>query len=105
LGAECLRGKLRGHLDPSHGRIFRHVANLVDLDAGLTGERGLQLFRERGGLCVAARKTAHKAGKLWLRQIRREMDAGNTGACEQLRETFFTRGCAEGHAVQQDLIA
>jgi hypothetical protein len=95
---------LRGHLDARYGRIFRHVANLVDLDAGFTGERGFQLFRERGRLCVAARKAANKSGKLWLRQIRREVNAGDAGACQQLRETFFTGGCAERDAVQQNLI-
>jgi hypothetical protein len=104
LGAERLRGKLRGHLDSRHGRIFRNVANLVDLDAGFAGERGFQLFRERRRLRIPARKAAHEAGKLRLRQIRREMNAGYTGACQQLRETFFTGGCAERHAVQQDLI-
>jgi hypothetical protein len=39
-----LRSELRGHLNPSHGRIFRDVANLVHLDAGIAGERGLQLL-------------------------------------------------------------
>jgi hypothetical protein len=67
LSAESLRGKLRGHLDSRHGGIFRDIANLVDLDARFTGERGFQLFRERGRLGVAAWKTAYEAGKLWLR--------------------------------------
>jgi len=40
-----------------------------------------------------------------LRQIRREMDAGDTGASQQLREAFFAGGSAEWHAVQQDLIS
>jgi transcriptional regulator CtsR len=104
LSAESLRGKLRGHFDPSHRRIFRDVANLVDLNTRFTGERGLQLFCERGGLGVAAWKTAYEAGELRLRQIWREVNAGNARASQQLRETFFTGGCAEWHAVQQDLI-
>jgi hypothetical protein len=95
---------LRGHLDSRHGRVFRDIANLVDLDARFTGERGFQLFRERGRLGVAAWKTAYEAGKLWLRQIRREVNAGNTGARQKLRETFFTGGRTERHAVQQDLV-
>jgi len=105
LGTESLRGKLRGHLNSRHGGIFRNIANLVDLDAGFTGKRGFQLFRERGRLCVATWKSADKPGKLRLRQIRREVDAGNTGARQQLCETFFTGGCAEWHAIQQDLVS
>jgi hypothetical protein len=41
LRAERFRCELRGHLDSSHGRVFRDVANLVHLDAGFAGERGL----------------------------------------------------------------
>jgi hypothetical protein len=95
---------LRGHLDPRHGRIFRDVANLVDLDARFTGERGFQLFGERGRFGVAAGKTAYEAGKLRLRQIGREVNAGDTGACQQLRKTFFTSRRAEWHTVEQNLI-
>jgi hypothetical protein len=32
------------------------------------------------------------------------VNAGNTGARQQLRETFFTGGRTEWHAVQQDLV-
>jgi len=104
LGAEGLRGELRSHLDTCHGRIFRNIANLIDLDARFTGERGFQLLRERGGLCVAAGKTSYEPRKLRLRQIWREVNAGNTGTRQQLREAFFTSGCAERYAIQQDLI-
>jgi hypothetical protein len=96
---------LRGHLDPRHGRIFRDVANLVDLDARFTGERGFQLFGEGGRFGVAAWKTAYEAGKLRLRQIGREVNAGDTGACQQLRKAFFTSGRAEWHTVEQNLIS
>jgi hypothetical protein len=105
LGAESFRCQLRGHLDSRHGRIFRDIANLVDLDARFTGECGFQLFSERGGLCVAAWKSAHEPRELGLRQSRSEVDAGNPRAHQHLRKTFFTGGCAERHAVQQDLIA
>jgi hypothetical protein len=44
LRAKRFCGELRGHLDPSHRRIFGDVANLVHLDAGFAGERGLQLL-------------------------------------------------------------
>jgi len=105
LGAEGLRSKLRGHLDPGHGRIFRDIANLVDLDTRFTGEGGFQLFCERGGLCIAAWKRADESCELGLRQSRSEVDAGNPRAHQHLRKTFFTGGCPERHAVQQDLIA
>jgi hypothetical protein len=38
--------QLRRHLDSRHRRIFRHVPNLVHLDAGFSRQRGLQLFGE-----------------------------------------------------------
>ena len=104
LGAESFRCELRGHLNSRHGRIFRDVANFVDLDARFTGEGRFQLFRERGGLGIAAWKSAHEPRELWLRQSRREVDAGNPRAHQHLRETFFTGGCAERHTIQQNLI-
>jgi hypothetical protein len=105
LCAESFRCQLRGHLDSRHGRIFSDIANLVDLDARFTGKCGFQLFCERGGLGIAARKSAHEPRELWLCQSRREVDAGNSRAHQHLRETFFTGGCAEWHAVQQNLIS
>jgi hypothetical protein len=95
---------LRGHLNSRYGRVFRNVANFVDLDGGFAGERGFQLFRERGRLCVSARKRAHKPRKLRLRQIRREMDAGNAGAGQKLRKAFLACRRAKGNTVQQNLI-
>jgi hypothetical protein len=40
LRAECFRGELRRYLDSGDGRVFRNVANFVDLDAGFTSQRG-----------------------------------------------------------------
>jgi hypothetical protein len=105
LRAESFRSQLRGHLDPRHGRIFCDIANLVDLDARFTGKCGFQLFCERGGLGIAARKSAHEPRELWLCQSRREVDAGNSRAHEHLCETFLTGGCAEWHAIQQNLVS
>jgi hypothetical protein len=105
LRAESLRGELRRHLNSSHGRIFGDVADLVNLDAGFTGERGFQLLRERGRLCVAAGKASNKACKLGLRKIWREVNAGNSGTGEQLCETFFAGGSAQWYTVQQDLVS
>jgi hypothetical protein len=105
LGAESFCGKLRGHFDSRHGGIFGDIANLVDLDARFTGEGRFQLLRERRGPGVSAGKCADKPGELWLRQIRGEVDAGNSCAGQQLRKTFFTGGCAKWHAIQQDLVS
>ncbi len=38
--AKRFRGELRSNFDSRDGRIFRHITNLVHLDAGFTGERG-----------------------------------------------------------------
>jgi len=40
LCTEGLYGELGSHLDASHGRIFRHIADLIDLDARFAGEGG-----------------------------------------------------------------
>jgi hypothetical protein len=104
LCAESFRCQLRGHLDSRHGRIFRDIANLVDFDARFTGECGFQLFGERGGLGIAARKSAHKPRELRLCQSRGEVDAGNSRAHQHLREALFTSRCSEWHAIQQNLI-
>jgi hypothetical protein len=96
---------LRGDFDSSDRGIFRYVTNLIDLDAGFTGERGLQLLCERSWLGIAAGKCANEAGELRLRQSRREMNAGNSRTGQQLREAFFAGGRAERHAVQQNLVA
>jgi hypothetical protein len=105
LGAERLRCQLRRHLDSRHGRIFRDIANLVDLDARFTRERRFQLFRKRGWLGIAAWESAHEPRELWLSQSRREVDAGNSRTHQHLCKAFFTGGCAERHPVQQNLIS
>jgi hypothetical protein len=45
-GAEYLLRQLRRHLDARHRRIFRHVANFIDLDARVSRQCGFQLFGE-----------------------------------------------------------
>jgi hypothetical protein len=70
---------LRGHLDSRHRRVFRNVANLVDLDAGFAGERGFQLFCEGGRLGITAGERTHKSRELRLRERGRKMDARNAG--------------------------
>jgi hypothetical protein len=105
LRAECFRGQLCRYFDSSDRRVFRNVTNFVDLDAGFTSEGGLQLFGKRGRLSVATGKRAHETSKLGLRKSRRKVNAGDSGAHQHLRETFFASGCAERHAVEQDLIS
>jgi hypothetical protein len=104
LSAESFGRELRGDFDSRYGGILRNVANLIDLDARFTCERGFQLFGEGGGFCVAAGECAHKARELWLGESRRKVDAGNPGACQQLSEAFFTGGGAERHTIQQNLV-
>jgi hypothetical protein len=45
LCSQHFRSQLRRHLDSRHRSIFRNESNFVDLDARITGQRGLQLFR------------------------------------------------------------
>jgi hypothetical protein len=105
LCAKHLGCELRGYLNSSNGTVFRHESNLIDLDGGFAGQRGFQLLPQRAGLGIAARKCAHKAGKLRLRGIWCEMDAGDAGSSQQLREAFFRGSRSQRHAVQQDLVS
>jgi len=101
--AQRLGRQLRRHLDSGHRAVFRNKSNLVDLDARIPRHCRLQLLRQLAGFCVAAGKRAHKPRKLWLRQIFREVNAGDSRRCEQLRKTPLARGRSQRHAVQQDL--
>jgi hypothetical protein len=105
LRAQSLGRELRGHLDPGYRRIFGNIANLVDLNAGFTGERRFQLLSKRGRFCISAGKAPHEPGKLRLREVGREVDAGNSRARQQLRETFFAGRGAKRHTIQQDLVS
>jgi hypothetical protein len=44
LRAQRFGRQLRRHLDSRHRRIFRHVANLIHLDARVATQRGLKLL-------------------------------------------------------------
>jgi hypothetical protein len=74
--------KLRRHLDARYGRILGDVADFVHLDAGVSRQRGFQLFRERRRLGISAGERAHKSRELRLREQWREMDAGDSRACQ-----------------------
>jgi hypothetical protein len=78
LRAQRFRRQLRRHFDSRHGRVFRHVANLVHLDTGVAAQSGLQLFRQRRRLRVSAGKRAHKSRKLRLRHARGKVNARDT---------------------------
>jgi hypothetical protein len=104
LRTQRFRGQLRRHFDSRHRRIFRHVANLVHLDARFASQRRLQLFRKRGWLRVSAWKRAHKPRKLRLRQSWRKVNARDSRRRQQLREASFSRRRAHRHAVQQNLV-
>ncbi len=104
MSAQNLRRKVRRHLDPGDRRIFGHIANFVDLDAGVARERRFQLLGQRRRLRVSAGKAAHKARKLRLRSGRAKVDAGDAGRGKELREGALTGGGAQRHAIQQDLI-
>jgi hypothetical protein len=105
LRSQYFAGQLRGDLDPGHRRIFCHVSDFIHFDAGISCGRGLELFGQRGRLCVSAGRRADEARELRLSQSRREVDAGDSGGGEQLRETSFAGRRPQRHAIEQDLIA
>src|SRR2546425_1017373 len=95
--------QLRGNLDACHRRIFRHVADLINLDAGLPRQRGFQLFGERRSFRVSARERAHKSRKLRLRECRSKVNASDPRRSQKLREASFSRRRTQRHTIQQDL--
>ncbi|PYT45340.1 MAG: hypothetical protein DMG47_08635 [Acidobacteria bacterium] len=84
--------ELRRNLDARHGRIFRHVADFIHLDAGVPRQRGFQLFGERRRLRVSAGEGAHKSRELRLRKCGSKMDARDSRGSKKLRKTSFARG-------------
>jgi hypothetical protein len=101
--SEYFLRQLRRHLDARHRRIFRDVADFIDLDARLASQRGFQLFRERRRFCVSAGEGAYKSRELRLRRRWRKVNARDSRGNQQLREAAFARGGPERHAVQQNL--
>jgi len=103
--AQHLLRKLRRHLDPRHRGIFRHVANFIHPDAGVSRQRGFQLFGERRRLGVSAGEGAHKSRELRLRECGRKMDARDSRGSQKVREASFAGSRSQWHAVQQNLCA
>jgi hypothetical protein len=73
--AEHFLRKLRGNLDARHRRIFRNVADFIDLDARIPRQRAFQLFGKGRRLRVSAGEGAHKSRELRLRESRGKMNA------------------------------
>src|SRR5262249_8721485 len=105
LSTKNFCSQLRGDFHARNGRILSNVADFVHLDAGFSGKRSFQLFCKRCGFCISGGNAANKVGKMRLRQIGSEMNAGNTGSGKELCETALCGGCTERDAIQQDLCA
>ncbi len=103
LRAQRFRRQLRRHLDSRHRRIFRHVANLIHLDASVATQRGLKLLGKGRRLCISTWESAHESRELRLRHSRRKVNAGNTGRSQQVREASFARRRSQRHAIEQNL--
>jgi hypothetical protein len=73
--SEYLLRKLRCNLDARYRRVFRNVADFIHPDAGISCQRGFQLFGEGRGFGVSAGEGAHKSRELRLRGRWRKMDA------------------------------
>jgi hypothetical protein len=105
LPAKHLRRQLCRHLDPSNGTVFGHESNFVDLDARIACQRRFQLLRQRTRLRIPAGKCAHKFRETRLCGVWCEVDAGDSGGRQQLRETLFGCGSPQRNPVQQKLCA
>jgi hypothetical protein len=103
--AQHFGSQLRRHLDPGHRAIFGHISDFVNLDAGLAGKRGFQLLGQGTGFRVTARKCANESRKISLCSVWREVNAGDSRRCQQLREALLRRRRSQRHAVQNDLVA
>src|SRR5882672_2984504 len=104
LRSKHFRSQLRRDFCASYGRIFSDIANLVDLDAVVSSERGLQLFSKRSRLRVASGKCTHESRELLLCETRRKVNTRDAGGGKQLRETALCGGGAQRHTVQQNLL-
>ena len=104
-GAQNFGRQLRRNLDACNRSVFCDESNFIDLDGRFSGQRGLQLLRQRTGLGVSAGKCANKPGKLPLLETGREVNTGDPGGCQQLRKTAFARCGAKRYTVQQNLVA
>jgi hypothetical protein len=105
LASQCLGDELRANLEARDGTVFRHKPNFVDLDTGLSRQRGLQLFRQGTRLGVPTWERARESRELCLCGGWCEVNAGDSRTGQQLRETFFRPRCAERHAIQKDLVS
>ena len=103
--SEDLLGELGRHLDPRHGGIFRHITNLIHLDARVSRQRGFQLFGKRRRLGVSAGEGAHKSRELRLGKRGGKMDARDSRGSQKVRKTSFAGSRSKRHAIQQDLRA
>jgi hypothetical protein len=104
-GAQNFGRQLRRNLDARNRSVFCDESNFIDLDGRFSGQRGLQLLRQRTRLGVSAGKRANEPGELSLLEIGREVNTGDPGGCQQLRKTAFARCGTQRHAVQQNLVA
>jgi len=56
-------------------KVAAQLSDFIHLDAGVSRQRGFQLFGEGGRLGVSAGKGAHKSRELRLRKSRGKMNA------------------------------
>jgi len=105
LRSENFCSELRCNFYAGNRRIFCDIADFVDLDAGFTGKCGFQLFGKRSGFCISSWKGADKSRKMRLHQIRRKVDARNSGSGQKLCETAFRSSSTKRYAIEQNLLA
>src|SRR5262249_30725254 len=103
LCSENFCRQLRSDFYAGNGRIFGNIADFVHLDAGLTCKRSFQLFRKGCRFCISCRKRANESRELGLREIRTEVNAGDSGSGQELSETALCSSGTEWNTVQQNL--
>jgi len=99
LASQHLGGQLRGNFDTGHGLIFRYKPDLIDFYAGVSGQSGLQLFGESGGLGATGWERPYKARELCLSGVWCEMNACDPRRGQEQGEASLSRCRAQWDSV------
>ena len=87
------------------GGVFRDETNFVDSNAWNAGQRRFQLLGQDRGLGILRGESAHQPFQVFLRDARRELNAGEACGGKQLGKAALGGSSFDGHAVEQKLRA
>ena len=105
VGAQGLRGEQTRGQRIALGGVFRDETNFVDSNVWNAGQRRFQLLGQDRGLGIVRGESAHQPFEVFLRDARRELNAGEACGRKQLGKAALGGGSINGHAIEQKLRA